>query len=78
MTIPFTLPFGRRRLVLSLDLLPVPSVPAVPARAGRVVDPPAAYDATDAELARLNARAAMAEDRRRWEAQSVYYGLRAF
>jgi hypothetical protein len=71
MTIPFSIPFGHRRLVLSLDLLP-----AAPDRVRRKVDVPAAYDATDAELARINARVAAAQDRVRWEAQAVYYGLR--
>ena len=36
---------------------------------------PAAEGATDAELVRINARVAAAEDRRRWEAQRVFYGL---
>lgn len=71
MTIPFSLPFGRR-LVLSLDIVPT----APPPGARRVLDIPAALDATDGELARLNARSAAAEDRRRWEAQAVFLGFR--
>jgi hypothetical protein len=79
MTIPFALPFGRRRLVFSVDLLPAPAAkPAAPARSRRIPDPPGALDATDAELARINGRAAAAADRIRWEAQSVYHGLRAY
>lgn len=81
MTIPFTLPFGRRRLVLSLDLLPASA--AMPH--GRTVwtgrrapDVPGAFDATDAELARLNGRASAAQDRLRWEAQAVFCGLRPY
>ena len=75
MTIPFTVPFGRRRLVMSFDILPV--APTAPVRSDRSPDVPAAFDATDAELARLNARAAAAEERNRWETQAVLYGLRA-
>jgi hypothetical protein len=73
MTIPFSLPFGRR-LVLSLDI--VPSAPGAPLRARRGPKVPAALEATDAELARINARSSVAEDRRRWEAQAVFLGFR--
>lgn len=75
MTIPFTVPFGRRRLVMSFDIQPV--VPATRVRPRRSPNVPAAFDATDAELARLNARAAAAEERNRWETQAVLHGLRA-
>jgi hypothetical protein len=79
MTIPFAVPFGRRRLVLSLDLVPASAVKsASPARARQNPDLPAALDASDAELARINGRAAAAADRLRWEAQSVFVGLRAY
>ena len=75
MTIPFTVPFGRRRLVMSFDLLPAAAAP--PARARRAPDVPAAIEATDAELARLNARSVAARERTRWETQAVLIGLRA-
>ena len=74
MTIPFAVPFERRRLVVSFSILPV--VPAPQARARRAPDVPAAIDATDAELTRLNARSAAAQERNRWEIQAVLYGLR--
>jgi hypothetical protein len=72
MTIPFTIPFGRRRFLLSIEWLP-----AGPDDSARTaVDDPAAYGATDAELARLNSRAAVAEERLHAEALASLYGLR--
>ena len=77
MTIPFAIPFGRRRLVLSLDLMPITKTPRTGSvRPRQIPDLPAAIAASDAELARLNSRAAAAEDRLRWETQAVFYGLR--
>lgn len=72
MTIPFALPFGRRRVLLSIEWLP-----AAPNHEARpVFDDPAAYEATDRELARLNGRATAAEERLRWEIQMLLYGFR--
>ena len=75
MTIPFPLPFGRRRLVMSFAILPAIPAPQVHQRPDRAPEVPAAFEATDAELARLNARAAAAEERTRWETQAILHGL---
>jgi len=60
-----TIPFGRRRLLISLVTAPARS------RAMRV---PAAEAATDAELARLSGYHAALADRARWEADVALYG----
>ena len=70
MTIPVSVPFARRRLVLSLK-----RARATPDRPRLVVDSPAADGATDADLARINERTA-AEDRARWEVMAILHGLR--
>lgn len=68
------IPFGRRRVVLTLDRLPAPPARPVPA----ILDVPASHGATDRELARLNRRAEAAEDRLRWETTALLYGFRPF
>ena len=70
MTIPFSVPFARHRLVLSLKL-----IRAAPDRPRRVIDIPAADGATDAELARINERTA-AQERIRWEKLAILHGFR--
>lgn len=70
MTIPLNIPFGGRQLVFSMNLF---LAPAKPARSAY----PEAVDATDAELARLNRRAAADVDRRRWQAQAIFHGVRS-
>ena len=65
------IPFGRRRVVLTLDRLPdVPDRPRP-----TVVDIPASQEATDRELARINGRAEAAAERLRWEAVVLLHGL---
>ena len=70
MTIPFSVPFARRRLVLSLNL-----VRATPHRPPRFVEIPAADGATDAELARINKRSAV-QERIRWEKLAILHDFR--
>jgi hypothetical protein len=60
-----TIAFGRRRLILSLVTAPERS---------KTINVPAAQNATDQELARLNSMISAAEDRRRWEATAILYG----
>jgi hypothetical protein len=72
MTVPVSVPFARRRLVLSMNLV---RVAPERQRPRRVVDIPAAYEAADSELARLNQRTA-AKDRARWEVMAILHGLR--
>ncbi len=69
MTIPMSIPFGGRRLVFSMNLF------VAPAKSKRA-DYPEAVDASDAELAKLNRRAAADADRRRWHAQAIFHGVR--
>jgi hypothetical protein len=69
MTIPMSIPFGGRRLVFSMNLFVAPAKPTGPAY-------PEAVDATDADLARLNRRAEADADRRRWQAQAIFHGVR--
>lgn len=57
------IPIGRRRLVLTL----------VAATRPPRLNVPAAFDATDAELARLG-RSAIDGNRIRWEAMAAMYG----
>jgi hypothetical protein len=65
-----TIPFGRRRLILSLDRVS-------PSPAGRVQEPAEAAGATDFELAHLGHGAMKAEiDRARWHAAGLMLGLR--
>jgi hypothetical protein len=60
-----TIPFGRRRLVLTMQV---------------VADPPRLWDgtdplgATDADLARLNRRKAIDVEQLRWDAMALMYG----
>jgi hypothetical protein len=70
MTIPMTIPFGGRRLVFSMNLFVAPTKPSG-------VPYPEAIDASDADLARLNHRAAAEADRRRWQAQAIFHGVRS-
>lgn len=60
-----TIPFGRRRLIVSL-------VDAAPRR--KLFRYAMADNATDAELARLNQFNAAAMDRIRWEATAALFG----
>jgi hypothetical protein len=60
-----TIPFGRRRLIVSL-------VDTTPRR--KVSGFSAAVNATDAELARLNQMSAAGSDRLRWETTAALYG----
>jgi len=81
MTIPMTIPFGRRRLVFSLSLSiarpPVTrSQAAAAAKRGEASQFAAAFDATDIELAKLNGLAAAEADRPRWQAQAIFHGFR--
>ena len=62
-----TIPFGRRRLILSL---------AVQASHPTAADHPGALGATDAELAHLNGDRLRAEERVRWDAMTLLYGGR--
>ena len=63
-----TIPFGRRRLVLTVVAAPRhPHGPVAP-------ELPAAVGATDAELARLVAHDAADIDRARWQAMTMMYG----
>jgi hypothetical protein len=73
MTIALGLPFGSRRLVLSLCLAPALGTHPRPRP---VVDDPVAYGATDAELARLNARSTAVVERLHWEARAVLHRAR--
>ncbi len=70
MTIPMSIPFGGRRLVFSMNLFVAP-VRTAPAKF------PEAIDASDAVLAKLNQRAAAEADRRRWQAQAIFHGVRS-
>ena len=70
MTIPMSIPFGGRRLVFSMNLF------VAPAKSTQV-DYPEAVDASDAELAKLNRRAGADADRRRWQAQAIFHGVRS-
>lgn len=70
MTIPMSIPFGGRRLVFSMNLF---FAPAKPAQSGY----PEAVDASDADLAKINRRAAVDADRRRWQAQAIFHGVRS-
>jgi len=70
MTIPMSIPFGGRRLVFSMNLL------VAPAKSGGT-EFPEAVESTDAELAKLNRRAAADADRRRWQAQAIFHGVRS-
>ena len=60
-----TIPFGRRRLVVSL---------VAPPTASPALDVPDALGATDAELAHLNREYHAAAERGRWEAMTLMYG----
>ena len=62
-----TIPVGRRHLVLTLIPRPVSNQP---------FDLPAAADASDAELATIQARRDAQADRLRWEAMAIAYGQR--
>jgi hypothetical protein len=70
MTIPMSIPFAGRRLVFSMNLFVAPAKSASPSY-------PEAVDATDADLARLNRRAEADADRRRWQAQAIFHGVRS-
>ena len=70
MTIPMSIPFGGRRLVFSMNLFVAPAKPAQ-------AEFPEAIDATDADLAKLNRRAEADADRRRWQAQAIFHGIRS-
>lgn len=74
MTIPLSIPFGGRRLVFSLDLFVAPAQTSKPL-ATAPTRFPAAVDATDRDLARLNRRAEAEADRRRWQAQAIFHGV---
>ncbi len=75
MTIPMSIPFGGRRLVFSLNLFVAPAKRKLvsPVPSGRF---PEATDASDGDLARLNRRAEAEADRRRWQAQAIFHGVR--
>lgn len=65
-----TIPFGRRRLILTLDRVS-------PSPAARVPEPPEAVGATDFELAHLGHGGMVAEiDRARWHTVGLMLGLR--
>ncbi len=66
-----TIPFVRRRLVVSLE-----SVPSEPT-ARRALRFPALEGASDSELARLPGGPDSALDRTRWETMLVLHGFRA-
>ena len=70
MTIPMSIPFGGRRLVFSMNLFVAPAK-------STSAEFPEAVDATDADLARLNRRAEAEADRRRWQAQAIFHGVRS-
>ena len=70
MTIPMSIPFGGRRLVFSMNLF------VAPAKSARS-EYPQAIDATDADLAKLNRRMDADADRRRWQAQAIFHGVRS-
>ncbi len=67
-----TIPFVRRRLVVSLE-----NAPSAPA-AHRAIRIPALEGASDAELARLPGGADSALDRTRWETMLILHGFRAY
>ncbi len=69
MTIPMSIPFGDRRLVLSMNLF------VAPARKAQARYPEAVA-ASDDDLAKLNRRAEADADRRRWQAQAIFHGVR--
>lgn len=78
MTIPMSIPLGRRRLVVSMSLLAAQQTSSKSKLAGQRPDQfPEAIDATDHELAKLNQRAAAEADRRRWQAQAIFHGVRS-
>jgi hypothetical protein len=60
-----TIPFGRRRLVLTMQVV------ADPPRLWAGTDP---LGATDEELARLNRRKSADVEQLRWEAMTLMYG----
>jgi hypothetical protein len=60
-----TIAFGRRRLILSLIV-----APACP----KTFDIPAAQDATDKELARINSQSIAAQNRLQWESNAILLG----
>ncbi|HEY7034530.1 MAG TPA: hypothetical protein VH482_24550 [Thermomicrobiales bacterium] len=60
-----TIAFGRRRLILSLVVVPSHA---------KSFEVPLAENATDRELARLNGAMRAAEDRVRWEVNAILYG----
>ncbi|MDQ3044084.1 MAG: hypothetical protein M3R06_02880 [Chloroflexota bacterium] len=62
-----TIPVGRRHLVLTLIPRPATSRP---------FDLPSAAEASDAELATIQARRDAHADRLRWEAMAIVYGQR--
>ncbi len=64
-----TIPFGRRRLTISLATDQAPARP-------RVLDDLAAQGGTDAELAQLRLRnhQDVVADRARWSAMAILYG----
>ncbi|HKG25660.1 MAG TPA: hypothetical protein VKB09_08425 [Thermomicrobiales bacterium] len=66
-----TISFGRRRVILMLDWV----LDAPDRQRPTVVELPASHEATDRELARINGRAAAAEERLRWEAVALLHGL---
>jgi hypothetical protein len=70
MTIPMSIPFAGRRLVFSMNLF------FAPAKAAGA-EYPEAVDASDADLAKLNQRAAVDADRRRWQAQAIFHGVQS-
>ena len=63
-----TIPFGRRRLVLSLESAP----------AHRALQFPALDGASDAELAHAPGLADRTLDRVRWETMLIMHGFRAY
>lgn len=60
-----TIPFGRHRLILALVAAP-----------REATDIPAAVEATDAELARLNRHDPLLHTRQAWETEAMLLGLR--
>lgn len=64
-----TIPFGRRRLILTVALAGA----AAPGRA-RAVFPELPLGADDHELARLSRRPALDVDVARWEGMALIYG----
>jgi len=59
--------FGRKQLVISLH-------DASPECRGKSIEIPFAIDASDGELARLNASRILARDRAQWETNALLYG----